>query len=80
MSRVFRDYHFIHGNDNLLFHFLFQVELLELISCLNFKVISFLEATSPDIVRGDHNFLGVSSYFILSFFLVKKKIIYISLG
>ena len=73
MSRVFRDYHFIHGkphliNDNLLFHFFFQVELLELISCLNFKVISFLEATSPDIVRGDHNFLGVSSYFILSFF------------
>ncbi|RUS73694.1 hypothetical protein EGW08_018541 [Elysia chlorotica] len=39
-------------------YWLVKVELLELISCLDFKVISYLEATSPDIVRGDHNFLG----------------------
>lgn len=40
--------------------FCFQVELLELIGGLNFKVISYLESVSQDIIKGDHNFLGVS--------------------
>ncbi|GFO37998.1 huntingtin-like [Plakobranchus ocellatus] len=39
-------------------YWLVKVELLELISSLNFKVISYLEVISPDIVRGDHNYLG----------------------
>ncbi|CAL1538264.1 unnamed protein product [Lymnaea stagnalis] len=39
-------------------YWLVKVELLELIAGLNFKVISYLESISPDIARGDHNFLG----------------------
>ncbi|CAG5125625.1 unnamed protein product, partial [Candidula unifasciata] len=39
-------------------YWLVKVELLELISSLNFKIISYLENISPDIIRGDHSFLG----------------------
>ncbi|XP_055860312.1 huntingtin-like [Biomphalaria glabrata] len=39
-------------------YWLVKVELLELIGGLNFKVISYLESVSQDIIKGDHNFLG----------------------
>ncbi|KAH9487495.1 hypothetical protein Btru_075739 [Bulinus truncatus] len=39
-------------------YWLVKVELLELIGGLNFKVVNYLESISPDIIKGDHNFLG----------------------
>ncbi|XP_005093645.2 huntingtin [Aplysia californica] len=44
----------IHNNP----YWLVKVELLELMAGLNFKVISYMESISPDITRGEHNYLG----------------------
>ena len=44
----------------MMISFYYQVELLELIQCLDFKVIHHLETVCETVKRGSHHYLGVS--------------------
>lgn len=48
---------------------LFQVELLDLFSSLNFNVLNHLESCCTEVQKGTNHFLGVSN----EFFMIRYK-------
>lgn len=44
---------------------IFQVEILELIGTVNFRVVTHLEACCSEVERGDNHYLGVCSDTVL---------------
>ncbi len=40
-----------------------QVELLDLLSGVDFKLVSYLESMCAELAKGNHHFVGVSTQF-----------------